>query len=283
MVPVEGCSYEDNPPTLLDFTKRDLRWCQGNMQYWRFLFEPGFAGLSRVQIGLAILMYLGGMAWTAVVVLAAAGALRGGFEGVNAKLLESVTVILFIMGLTPKLAGLADVCLTRGGTARYGGTLRFIAGAVVETLFSMLLAPGITFRSVIFMFGLAFGRTVTWSGQERDARNLNWQTAARGLWLEPLLGVVLFAIVATVARGTLLYASPLFLGLMLSIPLAVLSASPIVGGMFVRAKLCGIPEEFAPVEILQALDKATHSRVSEVASTLDPAARDEKAEISDAA
>ncbi len=35
VVPVEGESWEDNPPTLLDFTKRDLRWCQGNMQYWR--------------------------------------------------------------------------------------------------------------------------------------------------------------------------------------------------------------------------------------------------------
>ena len=33
VIPVEGPSWEDNPPTLLDFTRRDLRWCQGNMQY----------------------------------------------------------------------------------------------------------------------------------------------------------------------------------------------------------------------------------------------------------
>src|SRR5215475_8377110 len=28
----EGSSFEQNPPTLLEFIRRDLRWCQGNMQ-----------------------------------------------------------------------------------------------------------------------------------------------------------------------------------------------------------------------------------------------------------
>ena len=33
----EDMGWEENPPTLLEFMRRDLRWCQGNMQYWRFL------------------------------------------------------------------------------------------------------------------------------------------------------------------------------------------------------------------------------------------------------
>src|SRR6516165_8956054 len=37
----EGLSFEQNPPTLLEFIRRDLRWCQGNMQYWHFLRMPG--------------------------------------------------------------------------------------------------------------------------------------------------------------------------------------------------------------------------------------------------
>ena len=41
VLPVEGGSFESNPPTLLDFSKRDLRWCHGNMQYTRLL---GIAG-----------------------------------------------------------------------------------------------------------------------------------------------------------------------------------------------------------------------------------------------
>ena len=40
VLPEEGLGWEENPPTLLEFIRRDLRWCQGNMQYWRFLTMP---------------------------------------------------------------------------------------------------------------------------------------------------------------------------------------------------------------------------------------------------
>ena len=39
----EGDSFEQNPPTLIEFIRRDLRWCQGNMQYWHFLRAAGAA------------------------------------------------------------------------------------------------------------------------------------------------------------------------------------------------------------------------------------------------
>ena len=44
VMPVEDNSWEENPPTLVEFLRRDLRWCQGNMQYWYFL------GLARIEI-----------------------------------------------------------------------------------------------------------------------------------------------------------------------------------------------------------------------------------------
>ena len=37
VLPEEDGSWEENPPTLIEFIRRDLRWCQGNMQYWHFL------------------------------------------------------------------------------------------------------------------------------------------------------------------------------------------------------------------------------------------------------
>ena len=37
VLPEEELGWEENPPTLIEFIRRDLRWCQGNMQYWRFL------------------------------------------------------------------------------------------------------------------------------------------------------------------------------------------------------------------------------------------------------
>ena len=43
VLPEEGASWEENPPTLLEFIRRDLRWAQGNMQYWPFLAARGAA------------------------------------------------------------------------------------------------------------------------------------------------------------------------------------------------------------------------------------------------
>ena len=50
----EGASFEQNPPTLVEFIRRDLRWCQGNMQYWHFLRMPGLRPVSRYQLVFAI-------------------------------------------------------------------------------------------------------------------------------------------------------------------------------------------------------------------------------------
>jgi len=47
----EGDSFEQNPPTLLEFFRRDLRWCQGTMQYWHFLLMPGLKPASRETSG----------------------------------------------------------------------------------------------------------------------------------------------------------------------------------------------------------------------------------------
>ena len=33
VLPEEVGSWEENPPTMLEFARRDVRWCQGNMQY----------------------------------------------------------------------------------------------------------------------------------------------------------------------------------------------------------------------------------------------------------
>jgi hypothetical protein len=67
VLPEENGSFEDNPPTLVQFSIRDLRWCQGNMQYWRLLGLPGLLFMSRFQLAWAILMFLGVPATTLMI------------------------------------------------------------------------------------------------------------------------------------------------------------------------------------------------------------------------
>jgi membrane glycosyltransferase len=249
VLPVEGGSYEDNPPTLLDFLKRDIRWCLGNMQYVRLLGLPGLRLVSRVQIILAIFMYLGSFGLAAIAAFAAIAAALGGLQNVNSPAASLVAVLLLLMSLTPKLAGLANVLLTEGESARYGGAKRVVAGALVEIVFSLLLSVIVTFGSAVFMVGLIFGRTVSWGGQARDTYGLSLANASRALWPQTLAG---FAPLALLAPATgLSWALPIIAALGLSIPLAIVSSSPRLGAAMVRAQLCAIPEEFVLVEILQ--------------------------------
>jgi membrane glycosyltransferase len=56
-------SYEELPPTLIDYAKRDRRWCQGNMQHVRMVFARGFGGLSRLHFLMGIMSYLSSPLW----------------------------------------------------------------------------------------------------------------------------------------------------------------------------------------------------------------------------
>ena len=56
MLPTLGGSYEESPPSLIDLSTRDRRWCQGNLQHIRILFGKGFHWASR-QHFLTCLLY----------------------------------------------------------------------------------------------------------------------------------------------------------------------------------------------------------------------------------
>ncbi|KAA2242377.1 glucans biosynthesis glucosyltransferase MdoH [Salinarimonas soli] len=244
VLPLENGSYEENPPTLFDFSVRDLRWCQGNLQYLRLLDLPGLLPMSRFQLVWAILMFLGVPAMTLLVALAPLKLLDGedpaAFPGALA---AALYVAYLLMYLSPKLAGLADVLLTPGGVRRYGGAGRFLAGAAVEIAFSFLVGAVTTFRLTLFMGGLLVGRSIAWDGQTRDAYGIAWGDAARGLWGPTLFGLAVGLGLAVLSPAALLWSLPLTLGYLVAIPFTVLTASPAMGERLTRWGLCAVPEE----------------------------------------
>ncbi|MBY8975269.1 glucans biosynthesis glucosyltransferase MdoH [Rhodobacteraceae bacterium NNCM2] len=254
VMPVETESYEDNPPTLMDFTKRDLRWCQGNMQYWRILGMRGLRPVSRFQIFAAIMMYIGAPAWMLMTLAAASKLVETDGGGVNVAFGIAMFFIMFAVSLVPKLMGLLDIALTPGGAARYGGRLRFAISGFVELVFSTLIAPVVAFRVTLFLIGLVFGKSMMWSGQNRDAYRLTWGDALRGLWPQTLFGAALTtAIIVFAGLGTVVWAAPMVTGLVLSIPLAVFTADPRVGAWAQRIGFCAIPDEIAPTDSIERI------------------------------
>ncbi len=257
VLPEERGSWEENPPTMLDFIQRDVRWCQGNMQYVKLLDLPGLLPMSRFQLVWAILMFLGIPAWTLMIGLLPVAAWEAqSIADYPASLAIALYIAFFTMYLSPKLAGLADAMLTRGGMARYGGALRFAASAVLELVFSFLQGAVSTVRTSIFMIGLLFGKSVTWSGQSRDAYGISWKTALSALWPQLAFGIVVCGALAIISPTVLLWSLPLTAGYLLAVPFGVITANPALGRAMKSTGLCGIPEDFDPPKEIRAVQQA---------------------------
>jgi membrane glycosyltransferase len=253
LLPQECGSYEENPPSLVDFVRRDLRWCEGNMQYLKLLRTPGLLRMSRFQLVWAVSMFVGAAAWTIIMALAA---LKPAIEDVS--FLPSTSVALLYLTflafyLAPKLMGFADVALSPGGLARYGGAARFFASAVVEIASSFVIGAVTSLSVCIFLLGVPFDLTIGWTEQARDPHGLSFRAAARTLWPHLLFGAAFVALSGAFAPRLLLWSFPLTLGYVVAIPFAQVSASPKVSAWFVSAGLCPTPEEFETPEILQKL------------------------------
>jgi membrane glycosyltransferase len=255
VLPEEIGSYEENPPTLLEFTRRDVRWCQGNLQYLKLMRLPKLTFVSRFQLMWAILMFIGVPAWTVVIALLPFKIMDGeplsAFPAQDAVILYG---IFLIMSLTPKLAGFIDILFSRGGVKRYGGFEIFISSMVSEIVFSFLIGALTTFRVTLFMIGLLFGRSIVWNGQLRDAHGVPWGLAIRQTGLAFIFGVTVSIALFILAPMVLLWALPLLLGYWVAFPLVVWTASPRIGALCVKTRLCAIPEEFTPPQELVWLE-----------------------------
>ena len=99
-------SWEENPPRLPDFIRRDLRWAQGNLQYLRLLGRPGLRPMGRFQLCNAVAMYLGA---PASLLMLAVGLLRGLAGDQAAQLPQNLAFVLYfgflLIGFAPRLLG----------------------------------------------------------------------------------------------------------------------------------------------------------------------------------
>ncbi len=259
VIPEEGGSFEVNPPTLPEFIRRDLRWCQGNMQYWQLLPVGGFRAMGRLQLALAILMYLAGPAWLGFMLVGLAKAMSVGFGwsaggdmATDAIWSETVIAlgiglfaIMMTVNLTPKLAGLIDVALRPEVRRAYGGGRMLGISAVVELCFSLVIGPAIAVAQTIFIAGLPFGRMVRWEPQRRTDHSVAFTDALRGLWPQCLLGLVMLIGFALAMPSVLPWTVPVVGGLLLVIPFTWLTARPSLGRTLTRLGLCAVPEERA--------------------------------------
>lgn len=269
LVEEEG-SYEVNPPTLIDFVQRDLRWGKGNLQYANLLPRLEAHRVGRVQLALSILMYLSAPAWLLFVLLVFG---RAGLDGTGVLAAEMVEAPLLgvasavepwalfgtiaVLTMAPKLAGIAQACLRPGMAASYGGRPRMLGSAAIELLFSVVLTPLMISSQARVAMAMLGGRAIHWGAQLRSHRRVRWAEAVRSFWFELALGGGLIAVAALAAPALLPWAL-LAGGLLLAAaPFAIVTADARLGRWMVDAGIATTPDELRLSPLVVAAGHAT--------------------------
>ncbi len=244
-LPDEEGSLEGNPPALPEFLARDVRWGAGNMQYRHLIFGPGLRAMGRWQLAQAILLFLCAPLWVAMLLAAAGNAVTGGGAATPTGALALLLALTWAGNAAPKLLGYAEVLLRRDGATRYGGRAAVLRGAGAEILFSLLVEPVSTVNKAMALAALALGRRSGWGVQNRADRGVAWGDAARLLWPHTALGgacLLAFASVSWAAAGLAL---PFLAGLVLAVPVCVVTADPGFSAWLAARGIAATPEEVA--------------------------------------
>ncbi|MBC7799208.1 MAG: glucans biosynthesis glucosyltransferase MdoH, partial [Gemmatimonadaceae bacterium] len=245
-------SYEALPANMVDFANRERRWCQGNLQHVGLLRHPGLRPVGRFHLAYGVMHYLAGPLAVAFMGLLTLDAVLGG-EFVPAVLLGTGPGfwLLAALGLGLLYGGkllCVGVALADSRVARsYGGRVNLLASAALEQAASLGLSMMLQVFYTRYVAALLLGHTVRWDAQPRDDRGISWNEG----WLRFRgvlgVGVAWLAILAVSDAVLLAWCLPLLAGLLMALPMAVLSSRIGAG-----ATLFMTPEETAPPAILRA-------------------------------
>jgi membrane glycosyltransferase len=254
VLPEEDLGWEENPPTLIEFLRRDQRWLQGTLQYAFFVGGPGLEPVSRIQLLFAMLMFTGSPAWIG---LWLSGTAMLATHARIAEVIDSrygvpwLTLVL-AMWFAPKIATVIDVLCRPELRRGFGGAGRLALSVVAETLFWLMLSPIMWVSHTLCFLGLLAGRVVGWSGQMRDDHAIAWSTAFARLWPHTVLGVAGLAVVALSHPAALPWFFLLIAGgPALAVPLCVLTSWPGVRLALRRLGIGRLPEETEPPAALR--------------------------------
>ena len=254
--PFEDHSYEENPPTLSDYIRRDLRWCEGNLQYIHLLGLKNLHAIGRFQLIMAITMFAGSPAWILLMLIAVVSVSTVGSFGeyINTSFFQALIVASGVMWYLPKIAGAVDVFLRKKESHRFGGRIVFAKSLMLETIFSFLMTPVTWLNHSFFIIGLALGHQGGWSSQTRDDHAISWREASRQFFRHTLLGVFLSVLLLSSHPSFLPFGLFFFGGLVLSIPMVVLTSQAWLGEKMIKHQWLSSPEEIAHLKILQPLE-----------------------------
>jgi membrane glycosyltransferase len=158
--------------------------------------------------------------------------------------------------LIPKILALLDLALDRERSAMFGGIPKACLSAFLELIYSTLQAPVLMLWHTEFVAGALLGVSVSWKTQNRSAAGTIWSFAFRNHWKHSAVGLIWGIAVWRVDPPLLAWMSPILAGLLLAIPLTVLTSRSSAGERARKSRLFLTPEETFPSEDIMLLRSA---------------------------
>lgn len=268
-------SFEETPPNLIDEVKRDRRWCHGNLMNARLMFARGMHPVHRWVFLTGALAYLSAPLWLGFLalstwlLLAHANAepqyfvmphqlfpLWPSWRPEHAwALLAAIALVLFV----PKI--LAALLAAARSASSYGGAFRLALSVLAEMLMSALLAPVRMLFHTQFVAAAFLGWSIQWKSPARADKSTSIVQALRRHGLQTVIGLAWIGLVAWKAPGVLPWIAVVAAGLLLSIPISVLTSSARFGMLMRKAKLFMTPDETCPpAEVIATAQYARNAR-----------------------
>jgi membrane glycosyltransferase len=264
MVPSIDGSWEGCPPTLQDLIVRDRRWAQGNLQHLRLLGVAGLPLLSRIHLAMGAFAYLASPIWALTLLVGIVLAVQAKyatptyfgsevslfpkwpvFDAQKALSLFLVTVLIVHL---PKLLGGIWALRSRAARQQNGGALRIVAGVLLESLLSTLIAPVLMLTQSNAVASILWGRDAGWGAQRRVGADSSLAEFLRQHRWHTLWGLAAGAVCWSISPPVFAWMSPIIIGLVLAAPLARLTAKPATN---LLATLLATAEERCPPDLLK--------------------------------
>jgi len=251
--PTIAGSYEEGPDNILDFAKRDQRWCQGNLQHSRVVMAPQLKVWNRVTLLQGIFSYLMPSVWLALLVISiiAADLLSHSyyyyFHATRSTewagwLLVGIVVSVLVV---PKFI-IAFDAIAGGRVGGAAASLRLLAGVLAEIVLSTLVAPLILMFQVRAVSRVVFGIDGGWPASNRTSSEVSLAEAWAGSWWITCAGASGLAVVIAFASSLATWTLPVALPMIFAPVLIALTSqqSPAL------SRLWRVPEETAPSPVL---------------------------------
>jgi membrane glycosyltransferase len=266
-----GGSYEESPPTMTDLAIRDRRWCQGNLQHSRVITAKGLHWVSRAHLLTGIMSYISSPLWLMLIMVGLGLSLQAQFirpeyfanelsffpswptmDSVRALSLFIFTMVILF---TPKTLGFISYMLNGKLRKPAGGFIILTFSFMLEVILSALVAPIMMLIHSGAVISILLGQDSGWNPQRRGDGSLPVKYLIyRHRW-HMIFGILLTIVAYFNSLALLAWLSPAILGMLLSVPLSMLTGSWRIGAMVKKLKLLRTPYEHEVPAIRQAMDE----------------------------